>query len=112
MSYTFPIAIKSFDIIDLVSDTNSLLRVYIKTRNPRSNANAFLYDSGDLSHLLASSKTIRTHKEFSVNIKPQKKAFKLKVVYDTIDSQSACPVYDMRVAMKPIENIVQEELKC
>jgi hypothetical protein len=34
------------------------------------------------------------------------------LVYDTIDEQSACPVYDLRIALKPVANLVDEELKC
>lgn len=36
----------------------------------------------------------------------------MKVVYDSLDESDKCPLYQMRVAMKPISLVMDENLEC
>lgn len=43
---------------------------------------------------------------------PQQKSYKLKIIYDSLDENDQCPVYDFRIALKPIELVLDENLAC
>ena len=43
---------------------------------------------------------------------PQQKAYKLKIVYDSLDENDQCPLYDFRIALKPINLVLTENLVC
>jgi hypothetical protein len=32
------------------------------------------------------------------------------LVYDSIDENDECPLYELRIALKPIENVAEENL--
>ena len=113
ITYTFLIGKKNYDIVDIVnSDSTQLMKVYIKSRSPRSNVNVFLYQNSSMQGALFSTETQKQHKEFTIVLGPQMKAYKLKLVYDTVDEGSNCPLYDVRIAMKPIQDAVKEEMRC
>jgi hypothetical protein len=103
---------KNYEILDIVSEENALLRVFIKPRNPRNNVNAFLYQDLKLNNLVAFTETSTKTKDFITSLKAQRKAYKLKIVYDSLDERDECPLYDLRISLKPLENLLEENLKC
>lgn len=42
----------------------------------------------------------------------QQPAYKLKLVYDSLDESDECPAFQMRAALKPLRLIVSENLEC
>ena len=45
-------------------------------------------------------------------LKPQKKAYRLKLEYDSLDMDDPCPTFDLRIVVKPISEVVWEHLQC
>lgn len=80
--------------------------------NPNLNINAFLYQDSSMKNLLAYSESSKREKKLSVFLSPAKRAYKLKIVYDSFDEKDECPTYDFRLAMKPVEYLPQENLLC
>lgn len=103
---------KAYELIDIIVEEDSLLKVFFNIDNPKNNLNAFLYENSELKNLITFTSPSHNLKELSLALKYQKKAYKLKIVQDSIDESDPCPTYQMRVALKPFNLIIDENLKC
>ena len=65
-----------------------------------------------MTNLITFTKPSHSYKEFIISLKAQKKAYRLKIVEDTLDENDPCPTYQMRVALKPFTQIMNENLRC
>lgn len=45
-------------------------------------------------------------------LKPERKAYKLKIQYDSLDQVDPCPVVYVRIILKPVQDVVNENLHC
>jgi len=45
-------------------------------------------------------------------VKPQEKAYRLRIEYETLDFEDTCPLFELRVISKPVEDIIHENLHC
>jgi hypothetical protein len=52
----------------------------------------------------------RVTSTFLHTVKAQKKAYRLKIEYDTLDQDDPCPTFDLRIIVKPIAEVVNEHL--
>jgi hypothetical protein len=84
---------KSFELIDILLEEDSLFKLFLNVENPKNNLNAFIYQNGDMKNLLAYTQPSHSEKEFTLALKAQKKAYKLKIVYDSMDQSDSCPTY-------------------
>ncbi len=94
----------------MITEEQSLFKVLFHQENPKNNLNAFLYQNSKLTNLLANTKPSYDEKGLYLILSPQKKSYKLKIVYDSIDEKEECPKYDFRVALKPINLVIEENL--
>lgn len=108
LAYTLPIPILQRQKLDILAPEDSILKVLIISKNPRDNINAFLYDSQ--GNLIANSLPDFTYKTLTASLKGQKKAYKLKIVYDTFDDDEVCPYFHLRMALKPVHVILDDGL--
>jgi len=44
--------------------------------------------------------------------KPQKRAYTLKIEYDALDQDDACPTFDLRIILKPVNDSISSNLHC
>jgi hypothetical protein len=82
------------------------VKLMLQTRNPRDNINAFLYDSLNHTQLLAWSEPDFDYKTLWVQIKPSKKPYKLKFIYDTLDESETTPSFYFRLSITSLENLM------
>ncbi len=102
LTYNFMFSERAHDLIDLIVEQDSLFRIYIEVPNPLNNLNVFLYQNSDMKSLLTYTQPSHNEKEFIVSLKAQKKAYKLKLVYDSMDERDACPTFKLRLALRPL----------
>ena len=111
-TFTLKVSKKNYEIIDFINDENSLLKVFVRTRNAKNNVNIYLYKDAQLNNVITYTPTKGGSKDFIAQLKPQKKAYKLKIVYDTLDESDECPLFELRISVKPLQNLLEENLKC
>jgi hypothetical protein len=68
---------------------------------------------GDIQQINLAATDPALH-EFTVVIPelPEGNPYRLKIVYDQISSESGCSLFEMRIASKPLENLINETLSC
>lgn len=65
-----------------------------------------------MTNLKAFTSSGNREKKITTLLTPQKKAYTLKIVSDSIDESDECPTYDFRISGKPLEFLSNENLKC
>ena len=45
-------------------------------------------------------------------LKPQQRAYRLKLEYESLDENDACPTFELRVGIKPMDEVVSENFRC
>ena len=45
-------------------------------------------------------------------VKPQEKAYRLRIEYETLDFEDTCPLFNLHVISKPIDDVIHENLHC
>ena len=68
-TYTFKMSKKNFEVIDIVSTDDQLLRVFVNAKNPKNNVNIFLYQNGQMNNLLAYTENSKFNKNFLTSLK-------------------------------------------
>ena len=111
-TYNLAFTRKAFETIDIVVEEDSLIKVMFHMKNPRNSLNAFLYSNSDMKNLISYTQPSHNEKELTIALKAQKKAYKLKIVEDTLDESDSCPTFQMRVSLKPLHLLMHENLKC
>ena len=111
-SFTFKVSRKNYEVIDIITEADVLMRVSLVVQNNRNNVNGFLYEDQSMKSLKAYTEAGSQQKKLLTFVKGQRKAYKLKIVYDTLDESDECPTYLFRIAMKPLQDIADENLKC
>lgn len=79
--------------MDIIVEEDSLIKIMFNMKNPRNSLNAFLYDSSEMKNLLTYTQPSHNEKELTLALKAQKKAYKLKIVEDSLDETDSCPTY-------------------
>jgi hypothetical protein len=85
LTYNFMFSEKSYELIDILVEEDSLFKLFLNVDNPKNNLNAFMYQGSDMKNLLAYTQPSHSEKELTLALKAQKKAYKLKIVYDSMD---------------------------
>ena len=102
-SFQFRVSKKSFEVIDIVVEADMLLKINLQVQNSKDNVNAFLYEDANMKSLKAFTESSSGQsKKLLTFIRGQRKAYKLKIVYDSLDESDECPLYHFRIAMKPL----------
>ena len=63
----------------------SLVKILIIPTNPLNNLNAFLYTDSKMNNLITYTEPTHDEKYLYTTLNAQAKAYKLKLVYDSID---------------------------
>jgi hypothetical protein len=115
-SFTLLVQEKPHDVLDLVIDQESLVRVAIHSSSPKNQVKAYLYENSKTQvaghDALAWSTGTRVTATLLHTLKPQKRAYRLKLEYDSLDQDDACPTFDLRIIVKPVAEVVKEYLEC
>jgi hypothetical protein len=94
VSNQFVISRKSFDVIDIIAEEESIFKLRLTIPNPKNTVNAFIYRTKDMNNLLSIAETqLNGDKLMIIGLPKQKKAYKLKLSYDSLDEQDSCPIY-------------------
>ena len=51
-------------------------------------------------------------KSLSVVLTARRRAYRMKIIYAFLDENDTCPMYDLTVALKPLKDIITENLVC
>lgn len=103
---------KPSDMIDLVIEQDSLLRVTIHSSNSRNQVKAFLYENADAKDAIAWTTGSRSSQTVLSALRSNERAYRLKIEYETLDQNDPCPSFDLRIMVKAIDNVVNENLRC
>lgn len=103
---------KPADHLALVVERESLLRVQVHTSNTKNEVGVYLLEHFDASEAHAWTVGSGASASFIHLVKPQKRAYTLKIVYETLDQDDPCPSFDLRVILKPVGDAVSENLHC
>ena len=112
--YTFSMSSGTTQIIDLVIEEPSFMKVFINPRNPKNIVKAQLHrpGKGDKSEgrpiAVSDPVDIELHAELAEN----KKAYRLKLIYSYLDPEDTCPLFDFHIAVKAMDEIAVEDLEC
>jgi hypothetical protein len=93
----------------IIPEDQSVLKLHLETSNPRDNLHAFLYDSQNHTKLLAWTQPDFDYNTLWVSLNPSKKAYLLKLIFDTIDQSERLPNYYLRIAIVSQEDIINDE---
>ena len=66
--------------------------------------------SKNKSKVLAQSDFL--NKSLSIVLDGRKQAYKMKIIYEFLDPNDPCPLYSLVVALKPLTDLVKENLVC
>lgn len=111
-SFTLLVQQKPSDFLDLVIEQESLLRVVVHSKSPKNQVNVFLYENSKARDALAMGSGSRVSSTLIHTLKPQKRAYRLKLEYDSLDEDDACPSFDLRIIAKPLKEVADEYLRC
>jgi len=111
-SLTLLVQEKPADVLDLVVEQESLLRVSIHSSNPKNQVTAFLYENSQTNSAFAWTTGSRTSSSLLHVLKPQKRAYRLRLEYESLDQDDPCPTFDLRVVIKPIAEAISENFRC
>lgn len=111
-SFTLLAKEKPSDLLEVVVEANSILRVAIHTANEKNQVSAYLLEHAGDHEALAWTKGAGNAWSFVHVIKPKKTAYYLKIVYDSLDQDDPCPTFDFRVILKPVANALASNLLC
>lgn len=101
--------------INIPVEEKQILKIFLSIDNTENHVNVFLYGADDkiVDQKLMSSKLGFKTRHLTALLDPEvTKVYKLKLVYDELDSADSCPLYSLRIAMKPIDLLLSENLKC
>jgi len=76
---------KPADILDLIVEQESFVRVSIHSSNPKNQVNAFLYENSEAHEALAWTTGTAMTTTFFQPLKPQSRAYRLKLEYEGLD---------------------------
>ena len=102
VSYTLLVQEKPADVLDLVVEADSLLRVQIHSDNPKNQVWAFLYQNSSSHGSFAWTEGSRTSSTLLQTIKAQDRAYRLRLEYESLDQDDPCPTLELRVILRPI----------
>ena len=100
-TYKLRISNEDSSVITMIAREDSLLKVLVSTKYSRDDIIMFVYDS--LGQLISNSKPDFMYKTLTATLPAAKKAYKLKIVYDTSDREESCPFYNLRLSLKPLQ---------
>ena len=102
------------EIIDLVIEEPSLVKVFINTRNSANQVKAQLHRAGGPAHKdgWPLKQTDPVSGELVAVVKEEQRAYHLKMVYSYLDPSDTCPLYDLHIAVKYADDVVEEDLEC
>lgn len=103
---------KPFDLLAVVVEAESILRVAVHTRSEKNQVSVYLLEHAEDLEALAWTKGAGNAWSFVHVAKPKQTAYYLKVVYDSLDEDDACPAFDFRVILKPVANALASNLLC
>ena len=88
------------------------MRVSIHSSNPKNQVKAFLYEDSKATRAVAWTSGSRTSSSLLHPLKPQQKAYRFKLEYESLDEDDPCPTFDLRVSIKPMDEVVSENFRC
>ncbi len=88
-------------MIDIIAIEDSIIKVLLLTKNPKDNINIILQDSNGV--VIAYSVPEFDYKMISLKLMANKKAYRLKIIYDSVDSSETSPIYNLRIALMPVK---------
>jgi hypothetical protein len=98
--------------LDIVVETDSLLRVAIHSKSAKNQVSAYLLEHVKESEALAWTTGSGSSSSFVYLAKAQKRAYSLKIEYDALDQDDSCPTFDLRIILKPVDEALKANLKC
>jgi len=111
-TYKLQVQQKPYDTLDLVVEQESLVRISIHSTNPKNQVKAFLYEDSKAKEAIAWSSGGRTASSLIQSVKASRRAYRIKLEYESLDEDDACPLYTLRVILKPVRDVLNENLKC
>ena len=96
-SFTLLAQEKPADVLEIVVETTSLLRVSIHATNPKNQVSAYLLEHPKDTEARAWTVGSGGTASFLHLVEPQKRAYSLKLEYDSLDQDDACPTFDLRI---------------
>ena len=111
-SFTLLAQEKPADFLEVVVEVESILRVSIHSQSTKNQISAYLLEHGNSKEALAWTKGSGSSWSFVHLAKPQKKAYTIKLVYDSLDQDDACPLFDLRVMLVPVDSALSTHLSC
>lgn len=111
-SFTLLAQEKPADFLEIVVERESLLRVTIHSSNSMNQVSAYLLEHPKDTEAHAWTVGSGNTASFIHLVKPQKRAYSLKIEYDSLDQDDPCPTFDLRIILKPVEDAVNGNLHC
>lgn len=103
---------KSYDIVEFVVEQPSLMRVQIHSRSTVNQVSAYLYEDSESSEPAVWTTGSRTTATFLHAVAPQDSAYRLRIEYESLDQEDACPRFELRIIVKPMVSVVNENFRC
>ena len=110
--YTFKVSGGAQQIVDLIIEEPSLIRVLLTMHSEENHVQAILLQPGDLNDNKHRVGQTDAHGTFMSTIEPNEHPYHMKLVHTEFDMEDPCPVYDFHIAVKPLRYVVHENLQC
>jgi len=111
-SFTLLVQEKPADVLDLVIEQESLLRVSVHSNSPKNQVKVFLYQNSKAHDALAWSSGSRVSNTLLRTLPAQKRAYRLKIEYDSLNQDDPCPTFDLRIIARPMKELAEDYLRC
>lgn len=112
MDLTLLVQEKPHDTLDLVIEVDSFVRISIYSANTINQVRAFLYENSGSDAPISWTAGSASSSTLLVRLKPQERAYRLKLEYESLDQEDPCPTFDFRLEVKPVDLTVSENFKC
>jgi hypothetical protein len=103
---------KPHDTLDLVIEVDSFVRISIYSPNTINQARAFIYENSESGSPLSWTTGSASASSMLIRLKPQERAYRMKLEYESLDQEDACPTFLFKIEVKPVELVVHENFRC
>ena len=112
MDLTLLVQEKPHDTLDLIIEVDSFVRVEIYSPNTINQARAFIYENQHSESPISWTTGSASQSNLLIRLKPQEKAYRLKLEYESLDQEDSCPTFNFKIEVKPVHLVVDENFKC
>jgi hypothetical protein len=115
LSFNLLVQTKPSDEINVAVSQDSIARIYTHSTNAKNQIKPYIYQdngNGKTDELLAWGQGSATTSTLFHLLKAKDTGYKLQLEYATKDMNDECPLSFTRIAIKPIADMKEENLKC